>query len=37
MGEYIKNNEGQSKKILNHESGNDKSNIKNNLDGIIVR
>lgn len=31
MSDYIKNNEG--KKILNTE----KSEIKNNLDGIIVR
>ena len=32
MSDYIKNNEG--KKVLNNP---DKSSIKNNLDGVVVR
>jgi len=36
MSEYIKNNEGK-KKILNNESKDDKDQMKNNLEQIIVK
>lgn len=35
MSEFIKNNEG--KKILNNETKDEKTEIKNNLEGVIVR
>lgn len=35
MSDYIKNNEG--KKILNNETKDDKQQLKNNLDGVIVK
>jgi hypothetical protein len=35
MSDYIKNNEG--KKILNNETKDDKQELKNNLDGVIVK
>lgn len=35
MSEYIKNNEG--KKILNNETKDEKQEIKNNLEGVIVK
>jgi vacuolar protein-sorting-associated protein 4 len=36
MSEYIKNNEGK-KKLLNVEPKNEKTEMKNNLDGVVVR
>ena len=35
MSEYIKNNEG--KKMLNVEPKNEKQEMKNNLDGVVVK
>ena len=35
MSDYIKNNEG--KKILNDAPKDDKTEMKNNLDGVVVR
>ena len=35
MSQYIKHNEG--KKILNDEPKDDKNNIKNNLQGVVVK
>ncbi len=36
MSDYIKNNEGK-KKILNNEAKDEKKEMKNNLDQVIVR